>query len=511
MIALLALLACTDSTQDLDGDGISMLWGDCDDTDPTIFPGAEELCDGIDNDCDGTVDGADATGSQTYFVDGDDDGFGEAAVYSCTFEVGWAVEGGDCDDEDDARFPGNEEHCNGVDDDCDGSVDEEPVDSQSGYLDLDRDGWGGEFVWTCDPPEGLIEQGEDCDDTDPAVNPDADEVCATEWDDDCDGGANDLDAEGPVDGAVWYWDLDEDHLGDPADPRRVCDSPPEHVVDNALDCEPETPSEPCGWKEVDVGRFIGCALNHNGAIACWGVAAEGSSTSFTEAYAGGDFGTGWTDLSVDDKSALMCALDEQGSVTCWGDGSGPDAVPGNTAGYEQVAAKNSIVCARAGTTVDCWTTNAGVAWSPPALTHVECGANRCMGIDATTGNVVGQFGAGGPQGTDLVDLGVGQSWACALASDGSSQCFCVAGSCSPEPAPGGLASLDLANSFGAGLTDDGACVSWGSNVHGCPTNVVEPLRQATVTWTGGVVVIDANGELHCNGGADGWAQEDCPE
>gem|GEM_PF-326014 len=112
-------LSC-DGPPDNDGDG----WPanqDCDDGDPSVHPGADEICDdGKDNDC----QGGDADEVNGY-VDGDGDGFGDAPTSWCGSRPGDAVTaGGDCDDGDDAVYPDAPERCNGVDDDCDGEVDE---------------------------------------------------------------------------------------------------------------------------------------------------------------------------------------------------------------------------------------------------------------------------------------------------------------------------------------------------------------------------------------------------
>lgn len=169
------------------------------------------------------------------FRDADGDGFGreDRARYACDLSLGFSSEIGDCNDEDATIFPGAVESCGGVDDDCDGTADEDATLALlTWYGDADGDGHGvsTEPVEACLQPVGYAPVDDDCEDGDATVHPDADELCDGA-DQDCDG---EIDEEG-VDGQTYHPDLDGDGYGASGVSHSACDGGA-WVLDNT-DCD----------------------------------------------------------------------------------------------------------------------------------------------------------------------------------------------------------------------------------------------------------------------------------
>jgi hypothetical protein len=253
---------------------------DCDDASAASYPGATEVCDGLDNDC---ADGIDEGVTSPFFPDGDGDGYGAGtAVEACAAPTGHVDNGDDCDDLDGAAYPGAPEICDTVDNDCDSSIDDDDPDlteattywqdgdadgygnpsvsvaacsMPSGYVDngddcddtntyytfyadkyqdLDLDGYGwGSFGYTCYSNYDVVLVGGDCDDYNAAVYPTAVEVCDDE-DNDCNGY---VDADDPaIVFTTWYVDVDEDGYGDSGTATDTCDPKPGYVTPSG-DCD----------------------------------------------------------------------------------------------------------------------------------------------------------------------------------------------------------------------------------------------------------------------------------
>jgi formylglycine-generating enzyme required for sulfatase activity len=193
--------------ENLDGDDYGAAC-ECDDTSPDIYPAADEICNGVDDDCDGQTDEA-AMDCVDYYSDVDGDGVGDSAESQC---LCWPTDAypvflsGDCDSDDPLVFPqADEDACNGVDDDCDDSTDEEFKDGSITYIDYD----GAEDLVLEDPcGQGVCVSGEvvcSADGEDLACSTDdliTEEVC-DDLDNDCDGttdeGCVDADNDGVLD------------------------------------------------------------------------------------------------------------------------------------------------------------------------------------------------------------------------------------------------------------------------------------------------------------------------
>lgn len=145
-------------------------------------------------DCDD--EDAEVTDVVQWHPDLDGDGYGDTRTTpgGCDAPAGAVATEGDCDDDNAAVFPGAEENCDGVDNDCDALVDADDPDLGTlltWYRDGDADGFGdpARQVAGCSAPEGYVGNDGDCDDLDRGVNPSAEEICDDRVDNNCDGGA----------------------------------------------------------------------------------------------------------------------------------------------------------------------------------------------------------------------------------------------------------------------------------------------------------------------------------
>jgi len=220
----MALVGCVwvgesdlDAVRDRDGDGVDGCAFvdpgqrcDCDDADPDVGEGR----------------------TQEWFVDADGDGVGGAtSVQACAAPEGFVAEGGDCDDATDQIGPGRPEQCNGLDDDCDGKVDDDQDGDVVGadvlcFLDQDGDGFGSDAAASLEPrcgcPAGYVEVAGDCDDGDATRHPDT----------------------------VWYLDQDGDGVGAVAFAGVSCVPPDERAAPVGEDCDDQDAAVHPGAAEV---------------------------------------------------------------------------------------------------------------------------------------------------------------------------------------------------------------------------------------------------------------------
>ena len=284
---------------------------DCDDQDVYSFPGAIEICDGLDNDCDEVVD---EDVLSFFFQDADGDGVGasDVAIQACEAPENYVATDGDCDDNDGYSYPGAVELCDNTDNDCDGDVDEDSaVNVFTWYEDADEDGFGdlGSTVDACAPPTNYVSNAEDCDDINSAIYPGAIEVC-DEVDNDCDGDIDDADSN--LSGAqTWYLDHDGDGYGDSGLPVNACSEPLNYVGDSS-DCNDLSPVTFPGANEVCDGMDNDCDGSIDDADS--DTDQTTMDTFYEDADADG-FGSSITGLAVG-KVLSMVMLAVELTVTC---------------------------------------------------------------------------------------------------------------------------------------------------------------------------------------------------
>ncbi|MFK7992267.1 MAG: MopE-related protein [Sandaracinaceae bacterium] len=287
--------------------GVAAVGGDCDDTDPAIRDGGPELCDLVDNDCDGTTD--ESPVEVDWFRDLDNDGFGSAAsgtLRSCAPQAGHSLLDLDCDDDNNGVNPGQAEQCNGVDDDCFGGA-----NFAIGVNDFEDDDGDGLVDLACGGPSAV-----DCDDADPRTGAGAAEVC--------DGRDNDCDErvdEGATD-AVFYRDADGDGWGSETSGAMVSCSPTAGFVVNGGDCDDAAPdispdgTETCDGLDQDCNGVVddgsaltSCGLPNTSVALCDRGRCEVDTCAVGFADCDGDPGTG-CEAPVDMDTSCGCATQD---------------------------------------------------------------------------------------------------------------------------------------------------------------------------------------------------------
>lgn len=246
---------CNPSTHggvDVDGDGFEDArccngddcGADCNDAVRATNPDGTELCNQVDDDCDGNID--ENFTPVTVYRDADGDGRGNPAMSmsACGPVSGYSTFGDDCDDTTVMRSPILPEVCDEVDNDCNDLVDDSPRITQW-YEDADGDGFGTplRFVLSCAPPAGRYSlQNTDCNDAAAAVSPSQAERCNGQ-DDDCNGVADYVIAPGDLE------DDDRDGIADTS------------CTPAGTDCDDRDPSSRPGDAESCDGRDNDCDGN----------------------------------------------------------------------------------------------------------------------------------------------------------------------------------------------------------------------------------------------------------
>lgn len=454
---------------------------DCDDDNALVHPMADEICDGIDNNCNALVDMDDpeilVDTMQGYYLDVDGDGYGDPDSWLevCTPEDIFVDNGDDCDDLDASLHPEDRDGdgfstCAGDCDDSDPTRSPEDVDGD-GYSSCDGDcaDFDSSLVPTDYDGDGYTVCAGDCDDTDAAVHPGGTEIWYDGIDQDCNGS----DLSRRVETSRWNsCALDDEGLG-------IC-------WGAELDGFTEIPEYPLA--KIAMGWSHACALDEDGSIECWGKGEEddcdinyscGQTEPPSENY-----------LDIAAGVAHTCGILMDGSLECWGVNdrmqnqvNNIEEVPVGT--FVSISSGESHVCALdIDGAVSCWGSNRynqldvpdGVFVQMDSVRNRSCaldtqGQIHCWGGDEGVVFDLGQHVT--PTHIDFTYVGVGSFHTCGLEASGKIHCWGANngeavdfGQVRDTPTNKRFVQLSVAERHNCGIDVQGDMHCWGWNENG---------------------------------------------
>jgi alpha-tubulin suppressor-like RCC1 family protein len=462
---------------------------------------SEEICDGLDNDCNGLIDDG---VKLVFYKDLDGDGYTDGTTsVGCSAPSGYvsSATSGDCNDNDQHINPGKAEICDGIDNNCNGQTDEGV--KLVFYRDKDGDGYGdvNDQTLACVQPTGYVSNSSDCNDNDPNVNPGKTEICDGK-DNDCDGQID----EGFNVGQSCTVGIGEcartgqyvckaDGSGTqcnatPGTPTtEICDG-----KDN--DCDGQTDEGNVCGVVLDLGDSHTCAIKQDGSLWCWGRNLRGQvgdGTNTDRNIPVQIMSSGISSISL--GSMHTCAIKQDGSLWCWGDndyGQRGDGMVGSKNFPVQII-PSGVLSVSLGSIHTCAIKQDGSLWCWGSNSYGQLGDGTYTSRTAPV-----QIMSSGVKAVSL-----GYYHTCVIKQDSSLWCWgrdnYGNGITTPiQVIPSGVSSVSSGSYHTCAVKIDGSLWCWGDNSYGQLGNGTYSDSSTPVQIiSSGVVSVSAGGHHTC--------------